>query len=66
MKQIKSVKIVRQFGIEEALMVKGAKSSGPIPLKGIPENIRDELVKISNEKINTANKSTQQTAERGG
>ena len=51
LRSMKSVRIIRQFGVEEVLVVDGAKGSGPIPMRGVPKEVRAELIEVLNERV---------------
>jgi hypothetical protein len=51
LRSMKGVRIIRQFGIEEVLVVDGAKGSGPIPMRGVPKEVRAKLIEALNERV---------------
>ena len=40
---LKKVKLIRQFGVEEVISLRGPKNINSIPTKGIPDTIKSEL-----------------------
>lgn len=48
---LREVRVIRQLGVEEVIVLEGSKPHVLIPIKGIPENVRIELISILNERI---------------
>ena len=49
---LRGVRITKQFGIEEILILECDKGGSPIPIKGIPNNVRNEMLEVLRERIN--------------
>ena len=48
---LKSVTITKQFGIEDVIVFEGTKGRSPIPISGVPKEVRSELLEVINERI---------------
>ncbi len=51
LERLREVRVIRQLGIEEVIVLEGSKPHILIPTKGIPENVCTELISILRERI---------------
>lgn len=51
LENLREVRIIRQLGIEDIIVLDGAEPHILIPIKGIPEDVRSELISFLNERI---------------